>query len=954
MPADTFFNLLSDRSQQNPQGIAIQALDRKALTYSELINHIRAVTSHLNDCGIGRNDRVAVVLPNGPEMATACLGVAAGAACIPLNPEYKIGEFEYFLSHLNARLLLILAGMKSPARTVAESLNIPILEIHNEEQDPAGLFRMAEMTPCASASETGLAQADDTALILNTSGTTSQPKIVPLTHRNISASALNLIDSLKLTAGDCVLNMMPMFHIGGLLDLLIAPLAAGGKTVCEPNFSIDRFVECLENFHPTWHQGVPAMLQEILNHSGEVEEAFERGALRFIRSVSSPLPEKLAGELETLFDSPVIEIYGMTETSGLIAGNPLPPGQRKKGSVGISAGPEIAVFDESCRPLAANQKGEVVVKGETVMPGYEGHPGINEETFSGSWFRTGDQGYLDEDGYLFLTGRIKEIINRGGEKVSPREVDDVILTHPAIAEAATFALPHASLGEDVAIGVVPKQGAVLRKEDLIGFLSERLAYFKVPRTVFFLDAIPKGPGGKILRSELSKNLRKDDAGPAPARPKLVLPETPVANILAGLWSDALGIDPVGIYDNFFDLGGDSLKAAVFINKLQEDWGETIYVSAIFDAPSIAEFEAYLNRNYPEMVAKMLGRQFAPSRSGRSHKIGEEQIAQFRKSIRNPLTPSGPLGKKNPTAIFVLSAPRSGSTLLRVMLGGNPHLFSPPELYLLSFSNLAERKIWLTGTQKYRLEGNIRCLMQIKNQSADEALSLMEHLEKNKTPTQEYYRMLQDWIGNRLLVDKTPTYNLHMETLERAEMYFENPIYIHLQRHPYGMIRSFEEAKLDQLWYPYMVGEDYAHRFPCPYQSSELAEMTWLVINRNIVDFLQRIPDHRRYDIKFEDIVNQPEPAMKDLCNFLDLQFDQQMLQPQQDKANRMTDGVHSVSRMVGDMKFHQHKGISSNSADLWKTAYDVDFLCDETWKLASSLGYDETIASANDRQDFEI
>jgi acyl-CoA synthetase (AMP-forming)/AMP-acid ligase II len=951
---ETIFSRIAQHAEKTPNAIAIQASGRQSLSYSRLRHHLQYVVEKLNGIGIGRNDRVVIVLPTGPEMAVASLAVVAGATAAPLNPEYKTAEFEFFLASLRAKLLLTQAGLKSPARTAAQAIGIPVLELSTARDFEAGLFDLSAAAGPAKPKLSGLAQPDDVALVLHTSGTTAQPKTVPLTQRNLWTSVLNLAKSLQLSTSDRCLHLLPLFHIGGLIDLLAAPLAVGGSVVCTSGFSVPEFFKCLAEFRPTWSQAVPTMLQEILAYAEDHRDIVKNNSLRLMRSVSAPLPAAVMKEFERVFNVPVIEIFGMTEAAGLISSNPLPPGKRKPGSVGVSAGPEVGIMGESGNLMPAKQAGEVVVRGENLMPGYEDAPAENARAFSGSWFRTGDQGYLDEEGYLFLTGRVKEIINRGGEKISPREVDEVLLTNPAVAEAATFALPHASLGEEVAVAVVLKQGAALSKQELIAFLGARLAYFKVPRVVHFIDEIPKGPSGKLQRNVLAQQLGLLDSVATEPKPPFTPPNTPIAKTLVEIWSRLLNVARMGIHDNFFDLGGDSLKAASFINELQQKWGAIVYVSAVFDAPSVAEFEGYLHRHYPELVARMLGQYVSPGDSVAGGKVDPSKVARLRQSIaRLPGSPKTPR-EKNPPAILILCPPRSGSTLLRVMLGGSSKLFAPPELYLLSFDNLADRKAWFTGSQRFQLEGNIRGVMQIKNQDLESAQALLQELEERKMPTQEYYRMMQDWLGGRILVDKTPSYAIHIETLKRAEQYFDSPIYIHLLRHPYGMVRSFEEAKLEQLWYPRLVGTDEAARTPCPYNRRELAEMIWLILHQNILEFLEGVPRHRQYRVKFEDLVGDPRRTMDELCRFMSLDFEPEMLQPQMNQRERMTDGAHPVSRMIGDMKFHQHEGVVSEVADLWKQQYEIDFLSDETWQLAALLGYDQTLAKVKNRKEFEI
>ena len=951
---ETIFSILTDCVERAGEAVAILAPDRKPLTYSRLREQIGYVVEVLNRKGIGRGDRVAVVLPGGPDLATVSLGVLAGATVAPLNPEYKVTEFEYYFDNLGAKLLITQSGLESPARIAAQAKQIAILELDATPDSMAGVCQLTGNSGARSAARPGFAEAGEIGLILHTSGTTSRPKAVPLTQRNLWASVNNLVASLQLTADDCCLHLLPQFHIGGLIDVLAAPLSVGGRVICTSGFSVPEFYRGLEQYEPTWCQAVPTMLQEILAHCEDHQAIIKKNRLRLMRSVSAPLPPSVLEAIEGVFKVPIIEIFGMTETAGLITSNPLPPRVRKPGSAGIAAGSEVGIMGGTGELLTANQRGEVVVRGASLTAGYENLPEENSQTFVGGWFRTGDEGYFDADGYLFITGRLKEIINRGGEKIAPRQVDEVLLTHPAVAEAATFGVPHPSLGEDVAAAVVVRPGMTASKQDLIGFLSTRLAYFKVPRSIHFVDSLPKGAGGKLQRNVLAQRLGAAVA----ATPAEVLPgesaSTPVAKTIAAMWAKALNVSAVGLHADFFDLGGDSLKAASVINELQRNWGATVYVTAIFDAPTVLQFESYLERHYPELVAKMLGRYLSPAELGGASRVDAAKIARLRQSLAVPANRLGAPRVKNPPAVFVLSPPRSGSTLLRVMLGGNSKLFAPPEMYLLQSDTLADRKAWFSGSQRFQLEGNLRAVMQLRNMTLAEAQALVHDFEDAQLSTREYYRLLQGWLDGKILVDKTPSYAIHVETLQRAEEYFSDAVYIHLLRHPYGMIRSFEEAKLEQLWYPRLVGSREAESVPCPYHRRELAEMIWLVLHQNILRFLEGVPRHRQYRIHFENVVGDPQGSMKSLCEFLNVNFEAAMLEPQNNRRERMTDGVHPDSRMIGDMKFHQHSGIAAEVAATWRTAYQADFLADETWQLAAALGYDETVAQANKLKEFEI
>lgn len=495
MTADrsTIRGLLADRS-----GPALGQPGRPDLSYGALAEVVDKVGRQLGSLGIGPGDDVAIVLPNGPEMAAAFLAVGSHAVAAPLNPSYTRDEFAFYMEDLGAKLLI--ATGDTPAKAAAESLGIKVVDI--EKGEAAGDIALAGVAE-GKATPNG---PQDVALVLHTSGTTSRPKIVPLTSRNVTASAHHIADTLALTPADRCLNIMPLFHIHGLIAAVLSSIAAGASISCTPGFDALRFFAAMAEVKPTWYTAVPTMHQAILSRAGRNADIVANAGLRFVRSSSSSLPVPVLKSLEDTFGCPVIEAYGMTEAAHQMSSNPLPPKDRKPGSVGPAAGPEVAIMGEGGALLSPGEVGEIVIRGPNVTKGYRNNEKANKEAFTDGWFRTGDQGDMDTDGYVTIRGRLKEIINRGGEKISPREVDDVLMEHPAVAQVVTFAVPHDKLGEDVAAAVVLAEGATLDAKELRAFAGQSLAPFKVPRTVLFLEEIPKGATGKLQRIGLAEKL----------------------------------------------------------------------------------------------------------------------------------------------------------------------------------------------------------------------------------------------------------------------------------------------------------------------------------------------------------------------------------------------------------------------------------------------------------------
>lgn len=591
--AATIRGLLAEAAARSPHVMAILAPGRPALSYGRLLEQVRCVVEALRGLGVRRGDRVALVMPDGPEMAVAFLGVTAGATCAPLNPAYRAREFDFYLSDVAARVLIVLRGAQSPARQAAAARGISIIELAPHAGAEAGVFDLAGGA-AGRASHDGPAQPEDVALVLHTSGTTSRPKLVPLTHANLYYSVGFQWRALGLTCQDRCLNVMPLFHIHALVNGLLGALGAGGSVVCTPGFEAPRFFQWMDECRPTWYTAAPTVHQAILDRAAANRDVIARRPLRLIRSASAPLPPSVIADLERTFNAPVLESYGLTETAAMVTCNPPPPRLRKPGTVGLPIGPQVAVTDEAGNRLPAGREGEVVVRGPSVIRGYENNPQANARFFMDGWLRTGDLGSFDADGYLTITGRIKEIINRAGEKIAPREVEEALLQHPAVAQAVVFAMPDERLGEDVAAAVVLRQGASAGERELQEHVAARLADFKVPRRIVLLGEIPKGPTGKLQRAGLAEKLGLTGTrGGRVGASAYVAPRTPLERTLAGIWCDVLGVEEVGVEDGFLELGGDSVLAARLIARARALTGVEVPMLGLFGEASTVATQAKL-------------------------------------------------------------------------------------------------------------------------------------------------------------------------------------------------------------------------------------------------------------------------------------------------------------------------------------------------------------------------
>ena len=497
----TILELLEFGASEHP---ALAVPGGPVVTYDSLRRQANDIAGELKGMGIRRGDRVAIVLPNGIDTIIAFLAVASAATAAPLNPAYKAEEFRFYIEDTNAKALITSEHSGQEARQIVPTSVGQI----TASLSPEGRLFLSSQGGELQRSADGECGPDDVALVLHTSGTTSRPKRVPLAHRNLAVSAQNIVATYNLSPEDVSLCVMPLFHVHGLVASTLATLLSGGTVLVPPRFNALNLWSVVQSHGVTWFSAVPSMHQALLNRARARDSgdgaAVGRESLRFIRSCSAPLSPGTMLEMEERFGVPMLEAYGMTEAAHQMSSNPLPPGKRVPGSVGPGTGVGIGIMDEQGSIQPAGETGEVAIQGPNVIEGYEDNPQSNADSFTDGWFRTGDQGFLDEQGYLTLVGRIKELINRSGEKVSPVEIDEVLLSHPAVSEAVAFGIPHATHGEEPAAAVVLSAQASQR--ELVAYCREHMADFKVPRVIHIVDAIPRTATGKVQRRIVAEGL----------------------------------------------------------------------------------------------------------------------------------------------------------------------------------------------------------------------------------------------------------------------------------------------------------------------------------------------------------------------------------------------------------------------------------------------------------------
>lgn len=603
----TISALVRNYAQQFPQRAAILDDTRAPLGYQALATSIEAIARALSSAGVVPASRVALIHANGAEAAVAFLAIASCAACVPLNPQLQPDELRFLLQDADVQFVVIARGDHSPVRQVVHDLGLALIELVADADGFAGSVRIepqshtASRDGLASHSSPHYAAAHDVALVLHTSGTTARPKLVPLTHANLLASARSIAATLALGAGDRCLNVMPLFHVHGLIGNLLAAITAGASIICMREFAPDSFFRALGTLGPTWYSAVPTIHQAVVRHAEQLGlhsgTGFGASRLRFARSSSAPLPPATLRALERSLGVPVIEAYSMTEASHQMTSNPLPPGVRKAGAVGLPAGAEVAIIGADGDRVPQGAIGEVIVRGQGVMSGYGGDPSLTQAAFIDGWFRTGDLGRLDADGYLFIAGRVKEIVNRGGEKVSPREIDEALLECQGVTQAVAFGVPHPTLGEDLVAIVVLAADAPFDENALRAQLFGRLAANKVPSAIACVTEIPKGATGKVQRGALAARLAHL------FKPAYVAPRDAFEQRVASLFEKLLNLESVGALDNFFALGGDSLKGTQLVVALEGELGIAFPATTVFQHPTVTALAGVIEQALNDAQAR---------------------------------------------------------------------------------------------------------------------------------------------------------------------------------------------------------------------------------------------------------------------------------------------------------------------------------------------------------------
>ncbi|MFO7586810.1 MAG: amino acid adenylation domain-containing protein [Gemmatimonadota bacterium] len=927
--------IFEEQARARPEAVAVECgADR--LTYRELDARAGSLASRLRQLGVTADVPVGILMERSVDLIVAHLGVLkAGGAYVPFDPRYPADRLRMMIEDCRLDILLVdpaLAGLVadpglrrlSPGPDWAPSPG-PV---------PGPTARPAEPS------------AGSLAYVMYTSGSTGTPKGVCVTHRNV-LRLVKGVDYVELGPDQTLLQFGPVSFDAATFEIWGA-LLTGGRLVVYPPGEVS-FAELGRTLAD---RGVTtAFLTTSLFSSIVQTDPSILSPLRQLLTGGEPIPpDSLRAAMAGLPDTWVICCYGPTEaTTFATTFDPTGPEQ-----IGASTpiGRPISnarayVLDDERQRVPVGVRGELYLGGDGVSRGYLNRPELTEAAFLPSPFedgtrlyRSGDLARYRRDGNLEFLGRIDRQVKLRGFRIELGEIETVLARQEGVRDAVVELRRDGDTDPRLVGYLLPDGPERPSRSRLRAALIETLPEYMIPAAFVWLEEFPLSPSGKVDRKALPAPFTDSSERERP----FVEPRTELERHLAAAWRDVLGVESLSVLDDFFEIGGNSIKAAVLANRIQDEFEIEAPVRTLFYAPTVAQLAMHLSQFVPEVVRGRFG-EGPPGSPGGVHAVRHDAdravrvdvgaIREFRRRVP-PLVPDPePGAPRNRPMLFVLAPPRSGSTLLRVMLEGHPGLVSPPELELLSYRTLGERKKALAGKYAEALDGTIRLLMETDGIGAEDASRLMSELASEDLTTRAFYSRLQERLGGRLLVDKTPSYVFSPEVLRRAEDEFAGARFLHLTRHPYGTVYSFLEARQPEFFF----------RHPNEFTERQLAELVWTVGHENVLEFLADIPADRQMRVIFEDLVNRPDRVSGEICDFLGLEFEPLMTRPYE--GDRMTDPVRTGSQMVGDLKFLLRRRIDPNVAERWRDLHEGDFLGEPTWDLAGRLGYERETATSD-------
>jgi amino acid adenylation domain-containing protein len=927
------FALFKEWTEKDSSKPAVRT-NSTTLSYFQLYQNVEKLAVYLRQTEKTRYEPIGMLYEPSSEMMVAFFSILASEKhFIPIDPNFPISRISTMIEKADIEKIVTTVDLAS---TFSQKLNcdlIPIEDIINGEL----------------ISESNILSWKDQrkpAYIIFTSGTTGIPKGARIPYRGFKDTMLWRNIEFPLGPADKILQTFS-YIFDASLWAFFAPLTTGAQLFLpKTNEQKDprRIVELIIGNQITAIQATPTFLRLML----------AEGLFSHCRSLRLVIcgGEQLTADLIRLFykTHPYCELYnlyGPTEGAvdvcywhcpRIIKGDIVPIGRPVVNK-------RLYILGCAKDALPPNIEGEIFIGGPSISDGYVGEKALTDTVFvddpftaeSSRMYRTGDRGFHLTTGEIVFSGRTDDQVKINGYRIELGEIEKQIGQIPGVDQVAVIRT-HALNNElFVAAWIVKLTEIVLDETAVRRLLAARLPSYMIPRRIGFIEAMPLGPTGKIDRKKLS-HLDTDLSDSVRIESGT---DNHIEEYLVLAWKKVLHVPTVDVGDNFFNIGGDSVLALEFMYMLEKKMNRILHVVSLYNAPILKDFAGYLRKEFPGCLsddAAFTKIKEKITDSGFISRIDSAECDTFQRSVKSVKVGQEYLPateQKNSRALFILSPPRSGSTLLRVILAGHSALFSPPELQLLTFDTMSMRKNFFDGRDNFWLGGSVKAVMELTGWSADSAEQFIEKYEELDRPVSDFYRFMQEKCGNRILVDKTPTYTLDIEILRKAELLFDDPLYIHLIRHPYAMIHSFEEVKLG-VFYPTFINDLDSSQFT----ERELAELIWFTGHRNILDFAKEIPADRFTAINFEDLVGDPSGSIRSLSGFLGLDFEQSMIDPYDGSSARMTDGLTENAPMLGDRKFIHHQKINKDVINNWRKLYEVDFLGKPAAKMCLEFGYD--------------
>lgn len=913
--------LFAAQTHRTPDAIAL-VYEGQKMTYQQLDQRANQLAHLLLQHGVTTETLVCISLHRSFEMFIGILGIQkAGAAYVPLDPATPASRLSFLLDDAQATICLTQKQLK-PVFSNQSDLTLICLD------DWQSMAALPVTPPTVTVASNNLIYT------IYTSGSTGKPKGVQIEHRHVR----NLIQAQLNYCQHPVKRFLYAysFAFDGAVLLIYWTLLQGATLVIAPE-NLEKDISNLASFinkNQISHLlTFPSLYNLLLNRASPA-------LLRTLESVSvagEACPASLVSRHHAIFDdTKLLNQFGPTEaTVGCsIFTTPADFDQPK---VPIGKAIEnvlLYVLGEELKPVAPGTIGEIFIGGAGVARGYLNRPELTAQKFidnpfepAGKMYATGDLGRWLPDGNLDFMGRKDHQVKLRGYRIELGEIEATIANLEGVQDVVILLKGAEAANQKLITYLVLKENTVFTLTELRKKLTADLPEYMLPAGMVLLEKMPLTTAGKIDRGALPEPTRK--------RPELETayqpPQSDLEKYLIKSWENILDIENIGIHDKFFELGGNSLQAAKFINDLQEEIGETIFIVTIFTAPSVAKYAQMLQSQYPDAIAKIFGIKNKKTKEQLS-KISAKDFSQFEKVI--PVLP--PVNNvlnnkkiKNKRALFILAPPRSGTSLLRIMLAGHPGVFAANELQLLGFQNMQERATAYGGKFALWKEGLVRTVMELYNCTTDDAKTIIQKAEESVETTQSFYKKLQDKVGDKILVDKSPSYALDPAVLEKAEQDFDQPIYVQLVRHPYAMIKSFEKMRMTQVMY--LKDHNFAPR--------QLGELIWTTSHQTINNFFDTIDESRKFRINYEDLVTNPRRVMEQFCETTGIPFDESLINPYQNLDQKMTDGIYTDSKPMGDINLLEHGKIKSDLAKKSEAVKEDNFISESTWQVAEKLGY---------------